>query len=49
MECIKEIQDGYEIILSKRLYEREAIISLAYKYSGRFAICWFVKHMLHRA
>lgn len=31
MECIKEIQDGYEIILSKRLYEREAIISLAYK------------------
>ena len=38
MECIKEIQDGYEIILSKRLYEREAIISLAYKYSGRFAI-----------
>ena len=38
MECIKEIQDGYEIIISKRLYEREAIISLAYKYSGRFVI-----------
>lgn len=38
MECIKEIQDGYEIILSKRLYEREAIIYLAYKYSGRFVI-----------
>ena len=38
MECIKEIQDGYEIILSKRIYEREAIISLAYKYSGRFVI-----------
>lgn len=38
MECIKEIQDGYEVIIPKRLYEKEAIISLAYKYSGKFVI-----------
>ena len=38
MECIKEIQKGYEGIISKRLYEKEAILSLAYKYSGKFMI-----------
>lgn len=36
MENYNKINNGYEIILYKEYYEREAVFSIAYKYNDKF-------------
>jgi His-Xaa-Ser system protein HxsD len=36
MKIYKEIDDGFEIILYKEIYEREAVLSIAYKFNDNF-------------
>lgn len=36
MENYNKINNGYEIILYKEYYEREAVFSIAYKYNQQF-------------
>ncbi|RHJ97627.1 hypothetical protein DW089_11000 [Acidaminococcus sp. AM05-11] len=38
MENYKKINGGFQIILSKKLFERETIFSIAYKYNKKFFI-----------
>lgn len=38
MEQYKVINDGYEIILHKEIYERETVLAVAYKYNHKFLI-----------
>lgn len=36
MKNYNKINNGYEIILYKEYYEREAVLSIAYKYNNQF-------------
>lgn len=38
MENVEKIDNGYKIVVPKRIYEKEAVLSVSYKYCDRFLI-----------
>lgn len=38
MENVINIENGYKIIVSKRMYEKETVVSVAYKFCNDFII-----------
>jgi His-Xaa-Ser system protein HxsD len=39
MKSYRQLDDGFEIILYKEFYEREAVLAIAYKFHDAFNIC----------
>lgn len=38
MNSYKRIEKGFEVVLNKEFYEREAVFNVAYKYNNKFLI-----------